>query len=251
MQSMRAKIPAFSGFSRDHFAFFRELAHRNHKEWFDENRGRYEAVVAAFRALLVRLEPSVLRLNPHFETAGKTNRNFSRINRDIRFRPDKSPYHTNYYLYFYDRRRDRHSDARLYVGASGDGLTVGFSIYAERKTGTLVQMFRPRLETHRERLERWLASHFSRRYYDCYWYRKEKKQWEKVEGLPASGADWKRLEGWVIRKVFTASHPGLATASLAHEIELTFQDLYPLYAFTSLESPDWEKHFHGPGNHGQ
>lgn len=249
MPGMRAEIPAFTGFSRDHFSFFRELAHHNSKEWFDENRKRYESLVAAFRALLARLEPSVLRLNPHFETAGKTNRNFSRINRDIRFRPDKSPYHTNYYLYFYDRRRDRHSDGRLYVGASGEGLTVGFSIYAERKTGALVRVFRPRLETDRERLERWLASHLARRHYDCYWYRREKKQWVKVEGVPGSEADWKRLEGWVVRKVFRPSHPGLATASLAHEIQLTFDHLFPLYAFTSLESPDWEKHLPGERGH--
>jgi len=240
---MRTKIPAFTGFSRDHFQFFRELAHHNQKEWFDANRERYDSMVTAFRGLLARLEPAVLRLNPQFETSGKTNKNFSRINRDIRFRADKSPYHTNYYLFFYDRRRDRHSDGRLYVGLSGDGLAVGFSIYAERKTSALAQVFRPRLETHLERLQRWLATHFSRRYYDCYWYSKQKKEWEKVEGLPAGEADWKRLHGWVIRKMFTASHPGLATASLAHEIELTFEELYPLYAFTSLDGPDWEEYF--------
>ena len=118
--------------------------------------------MATFRALLARLEPAVLSLNPYFETAGKTNGNFSRINRDIRFRADKSPYYTNYYLYFYDKRRARQSDGRLYVGFSAEGLTVGFSIYAQSKDGTLVRVFRPRLERGLQRLERWLARHISR-----------------------------------------------------------------------------------------
>ena len=242
---MRAKQTAFGGFSRKHFAFFRELARHNRKEWFDQNRKRYELLVATFRALLARLEPAVLRLNPYFDTAGKTNGNFSRINRDIRFWPDRSPYHTNYYLYFYDRRRDRPSDGRLYVGISGESLTLGFSIYAQSKTGTLVRVFRPRLESRQQRLEQWLARHVVRHGYDCYWYRSERKQRVKTSGLPRSGAEWLHLDGWVVRKVFKPSHPGLGSARLARQIELTFQRLFPLYAFTSLEVPGWEKHLRG------
>lgn len=242
---MPAQSPAFTGFARDHFAFFRDLERHNHKEWFEQNRKRYEAVVATFRALLARLEPALLRLNPHFDTAGKVNGNFSRINSDLRFHRDRAPYHTNYYLYLYDRERGRKADGRLYAGISGLGLTMGFSIYAQVKTGALRTIFRPRLESEWELLERWLAEHVASRRYDCYWYRGEKKQWIKTNGLPRSDADWKRLEGWVIRKVLGPSHPALAAPSLAHEIELTFERLFPLYAFTSVEGPAWRKHFGG------
>jgi hypothetical protein len=83
---------AFLGFPPDSFAFFRELADNNNKAWFEQNRARYdEHVVGAFRGLLGTLEPFLLKLNPQFETGGKTNRSFSRINRDIRFSKDKSP----------------------------------------------------------------------------------------------------------------------------------------------------------------
>lgn len=244
---MAAKIAPFNGFPADCFHFFRDLEHHNHKQWFEQNRTRYEQVTAAFRSLLERLAPPLLRLQPKFETAGKTNGNFSRINRDIRFRPDKSPYHTNYYLFFYDRRRDRQSDGRLYIGASGDGLTVGFSIYGGPKTSALRAVFRPRLEKHLEKLERWLRSHVNGRRYECYWYRREKKNWIKTPGLPASAEDWRRLEGLVVRKVLKPAHPGLRTASLAHELEITFERLFPLYAFTSLEGRAWEKHFAAHG----
>jgi len=82
----------FPGFSSESFAFFQDLSRNNNKGWFDQNRERYEKHVSgAFRALLETLTPFVLKLNSQFETSGRTNGNFSRINRDIRFTKDKSP----------------------------------------------------------------------------------------------------------------------------------------------------------------
>src|SRR5271157_3438215 len=108
---------SFSGFTPDAFAFFEELSQHNNKAWFDQNRARYEEhVTGAFRGLLETLTPVILALNPHFEVAGKTNGSFSRINRDIRFSKDKSPYKSNYYLYVYDSRHERDHGGRLYVG---------------------------------------------------------------------------------------------------------------------------------------
>ena len=82
----------FPGFSSESFAFFQDLSRNNNKGWFDQNRARYEEHVSgAFRALLETLTPFLLKLNSQFETSGRTNGNFSRINRDIRFTKDKSP----------------------------------------------------------------------------------------------------------------------------------------------------------------
>src|SRR6266702_6711911 len=119
---------SFPGFTSESFAFFRELAQNNNKPWFDQNRERYERhVQGAFRGLLASLEPFLLKLNPRFETGGKTNGNFSRINRDIRFSKDKSPYKPNYYLYIFHSSREPQSDERLYVGLSAECLSVGFA----------------------------------------------------------------------------------------------------------------------------
>jgi uncharacterized protein (TIGR02453 family) len=105
---------SFHGFKAESFAFFQDLAQHNNKAWFDQNRVRYEEhVTGAFRALLETLSPFFLDLNPQFEISGKTNGNFSRINRDIRFSKDKSPYKPNYYLYVYDRRHNRGHAGRL------------------------------------------------------------------------------------------------------------------------------------------
>jgi uncharacterized protein (TIGR02453 family) len=243
-QAREVSAPAFSGFPPDSFAFFRELARNNHKAWFDENRARYEQnVTGVFRSLLFTLEPFLLRLNPRFETSGKTNYNFSRINRDIRFAKDKSPYKSNYYFYVFDRGRERQADGRLYVGLSAEALTVGFATYHSWKRGeksALETVFRKRLETHRPLFDRLLDSIVRKARYETYWHRMEKGDWAQHPGLPRRDADWLSLQAWIVRKVFPAGSRATASPAFAARVEGIFRDLYPLYAFTSLTDRNWQ-----------
>ncbi len=235
---------SFNGFTAESFDFFRELAPNNHKSWFDQNRERYERFVqGTFRALLRTLEPFLLKLNPHFETSGKTNGNFSRINRDIRFSKDKSPYKPNFYLYVFDGRRDRGHAGRLYVGLNADCVTVGFSIYAtgdKGPKGALESVFRKRLATHRDVFERLLEESVRAGRYETYWHREEKGDWPQHPGLPRREEDWQTFQAWIVRKVFTPSARGLSTPAFARRVERIFRDLYPLYVFTSVSSPRWQ-----------
>jgi len=234
----------FPGFSADSFLFFEELAPHNNKAWFDLNRSRYEQhVVGTFRGLLQDLAPFVAKLNPHFEVGGKTNGNFSRINRDIRFSKDKSPYKSNYYLYLYDSRHDRGHAGRLYVGLSADCLTVGFSIYGSWRgpKGALETLFRKRVVTHADLFANLLATVVRAHRYETYWYREEKGEWAQHPGLPRRADDWQKLQGWVVRKVFLPNARGLAKPEFARQIERIFTELYPLYIFTSVATPKWRQ----------
>ena len=234
----------FAGFTPDSFAFFHELARNNNKPWFDLNRERYERhVTGAFRGLLVALEPFLLKLNPHFETAGKTNRNFSRINRDIRFSKDKSPYKSNYYLYVFDGRRTRDTDGRLYVGLSADCVTVGFSIYAtwgKGPKGVLETVFHKRLAKDRASLDRMLEKAVRKGRYETYWHRQEKGDWVLHPGLPKKDDDWLTLQAWIVRKVFEPGARGLGTPAFVKQVEKIFAEVYPLYVFTSVSGPRWK-----------
>jgi uncharacterized protein (TIGR02453 family) len=234
----------FLGFSSESFGFFRDLAGNNHKSWFDQNRERYDRdVVGAFRRLLEALTPSLFKLNPQFETSGKTGRNLSRINSDIRFGKDKSPYKPNYYLYVFHRRRDPHSDGRLYVGLSAECLSVGFATYASWKRGeptALEAIFRKRLRSHAEAFQHLLGSIIRQGRYETYWHRKEGKDWARHPGLPRTKSDWLTLQAWIVRKVFPPATRSLASAGFASQVQDIFSQLYPLYVFTSSASPKWQ-----------
>lgn len=231
-------VQRFEGFSDEAFGFFRELAKNNNKAWFDQNRERYDTyVTGAFRGLLHALEPALLRLDPHFEVSGKTNGNFSRINRDIRFSKDKSPYKSNYYLYVFDSRRDRASDGRLYVGLSVDCVTVGFSIYGTWRKGpkgVLETIFRPKFAEQKAAFRRLLDFVVRKKRYETYWHRQEKGEWVLHPGLPNKDEEWLTLQAWIVHKLFEPGTRGLATAAFAKQVEKIFAELYPLYAFTSV-----------------
>jgi len=240
---------SFQGFGAESFQFFRELARNNNKPWFDAHRDVYEEhVTGAFRGLLAALEPALMELHPHFETAGKTNGNFSRINRDIRFSKDKSPYKSNYYLRVYDGRRLPKTDGCLYAGLSADCLTVGFCTYGTWGRGprsALETVFRPRFAKERPIFDTLLQEIVSRGRYETYWYRQEKRDWVQRPGLPRREEDWVTLQGWVVRKAFDPAAKGLGTQAFAAKVEKLFRHLYPLYAFTSLAGPQWRKAISG------
>ncbi len=78
-------------FSNNFFKYFEGLTKNNNKEWFEKNRSMYEGEVKApFRRLVedltVKLSKDMPDLNPNPTKA------IFRINRDIRFSKDKSPY---------------------------------------------------------------------------------------------------------------------------------------------------------------
>ena len=124
---------------RETFVFFRDLGRNNHKEWMDKNRERYrECLVQPLRRLLEELSPRILQMDGNFDVSGRTGTNFSRINRDIRFAKDKTPYKTQMYLKFEIPAGDRES-GQLYIGLTKDAVTLGFRLYsgAKRKESAL------------------------------------------------------------------------------------------------------------------
>ncbi|UCE93026.1 MAG: DUF2461 domain-containing protein [Flavobacteriaceae bacterium] len=78
-------------FTPDYLEFFKELAANNNKEWFDENRKRYETVVREpFKEFITLL---IAELGKGDESLGLSAKDaIFRINRDIRFSKDKTPY---------------------------------------------------------------------------------------------------------------------------------------------------------------
>src|SRR6266403_665024 len=213
--------------------FFRQLSRNNSKEWMDANRERYRSdVVEAFRALLAALAPAALKLQADFDTSGRTGVNFSRINRDIRFARDKTPYRPQMYLTFPDPAAGDEGRTQLYAGISGEAVTAGFRSYAmgSAKKSRLTQVVQPRVTSHPQ----WLVRQKKRlgRRYESYWYTTQKGEWTKHEGWPTSPEDWKKILAWIVRRKFAPA--AAARASFPRETAKVFRDLYPLLRFSSL-----------------
>jgi len=99
----------FPGFTREAFAFFKDLAKNNNREWFHAHKDVYETSCRdALKALTVALDPPL--------GAGR----LTRINRDMRFARDKSaPYRTHVSTVVRGN----------YLSLSAEGLYVGTGMY--------------------------------------------------------------------------------------------------------------------------
>jgi len=218
------------GITKETFRFFKDLARHNSKEWMDANRERYqEYVVEAMRGLLDALTPGVLKLNGGFVITGKTGTNFSRINRDIRFAKDKTPYFTRMYLTLPNSADGEGS--QLYVGINPDTVTAGFRIYAgsDYKKSRFARYGAQRALAN----PAWIAKQKKRlgRKYESYWHAMEKGEWTKHEGWPASPEEWKMVRAWIVRRKMSpaaALKPGFVG-----DVIKVFRDLAPLCAFAS------------------
>ncbi|MEO1258791.1 MAG: DUF2461 domain-containing protein [Bacteroidota bacterium] len=117
-------------FEKDFILFFQELKKNNTKEWFDENRKRYEKNVkkpfANFVGTMIGrirdFEPSLL-IEP--------KECILRINRDIRFSKDKTPYNS-------------HVTAFISKGGKKDKTRPGFFLrLTPDEIGIMIGCFQP------------------------------------------------------------------------------------------------------------
>jgi uncharacterized protein (DUF2461 family) len=179
-----------------------------------------------------RTASAILDLDERFDVSGRTGANFSRINRDIRFAKDKTIYKTQMYLKFSMPAQGNRENGQLYVGLSTDTVTAGFRIYSgpKRKESTLALIAEPRVAAN----PKWVAQQKKRlgKKYDSYWYSTLRGEWTKHDGWPTEIEDWKKLQGWIVRKKLK---PSAATKiDFPRELAKVFREVHPLLKFTSV-----------------
>ena len=94
-----------SSFSPELFAYLRDLKRHNRREWFLENKARYEAAVKEpALQFIADFEPHLRKISPEFLAIPKAvGGSLFRIQRDVRFSKDKSPYKTHVGIRFLHR----------------------------------------------------------------------------------------------------------------------------------------------------
>ena len=79
--------------------FLKALQNNNNKPWFDENRKLYEAAKENIQDLTGKLIPAIAEFDDAIGSLQIKDCTF-RINRDVRFSKNKTPYKTNMAAYF-------------------------------------------------------------------------------------------------------------------------------------------------------
>jgi uncharacterized protein (TIGR02453 family) len=114
-------------FDKELFQFFKELKRHNDRDWFQENKERYERFVKRpLAAFAEELAPRLERIAP-----GYGYPRLFRIHRDVRFSKDKAPYKTQASVQF--QRALAGSDVHqpgFYVHLEPGGCFVGAGIWA-------------------------------------------------------------------------------------------------------------------------
>jgi uncharacterized protein (TIGR02453 family) len=120
----------FDGFSKATLRFLEGVGANNLKEWFDAHREDYardylapaQAFVEALGARLRKIEPGV-----HAEP--RVNGSILRINRDIRFSKDKSPYKDHMDLWFWTGDKKSWDSSGFFFRLTADSLLLGAGMH--------------------------------------------------------------------------------------------------------------------------
>lgn len=99
-------------FSRKTIAFLKELSKNNNRDWFNDNKQRYEDEVRTPALEFIEsMAPALQRVSPYFDaSAKKVGGSLMRVYRDTRFGNNKTPYKTNIGIHFrHVRAKDVHA----------------------------------------------------------------------------------------------------------------------------------------------
>ena len=108
-------------------SFISDLKKNNHKEWFHANRPRYEEARGEFLAFIEILINEIQVFNPSVGPVQPKSTVF-RINRDIRFSKDKSPYKTNFRAFIVPGGK-KSGNAGYYFHLDPEGSFAGGGVY--------------------------------------------------------------------------------------------------------------------------
>lgn len=112
--------------------FFNQLKKQNHRDWFIQNKTVYEEKVKKpFEKLAGDLIGRMQKLHPGFELEIKDA--IFRINRDIRFSADKSPYKTYVSAVIGAGGRKNMTDPGMYLQLEAGSISIFGGIYMPEK----------------------------------------------------------------------------------------------------------------------
>jgi uncharacterized protein (TIGR02453 family) len=108
--------------------FLRELSQNNHREWFESHRSNYELAKSDLLTLAGGLISEISAFDQTIQHLDPKKCIF-RINRDVRFSKDKSPY-KQYMSAFFSKDGKSSQSAGYYIHFEPDNCFVGGGVYS-------------------------------------------------------------------------------------------------------------------------
>ncbi len=121
----------YAGFKPETLEFLRELKKNNNRDWFKENKSRYEEQVLDVALHFIQSMQDPLReITPHFTAIPKRmGGSLMRVYRDTRFSKNKLPYKTNIGIQFrHEQAKNVHSPG-YYVHIEPDEVFLGAGMW--------------------------------------------------------------------------------------------------------------------------
>lgn len=174
----------FKGFTQDTIDFFYRLRENNNKQWMDEHRDEYkEHVFKPFRQLAAEMGPMMLSIEPELDL--RPQRMVSRINRDIRYTRDKSPYRANMWVSFKTHSGDWKQNPTYFFELFPEYYTYGMGIYSMPRE--VLDELRMMID---ERDERFMRIHRLYQKQNVFTMEGEKYKRIRNKSLPDDLLDW-------------------------------------------------------------
>lgn len=121
----------YAHFTRDTIRFLNELKKNNNRDWFNENKPRYEEHVLDVALRFIQsMQGPLEKIAPHFTAIPKRmGGSLMRVYRDTRFSKNKTPYKTNIGIQFrHERAKDVHSPG-YYVHIDTEQVFIGVGMW--------------------------------------------------------------------------------------------------------------------------
>ena len=116
-------MPEFNGFSPELLKFLKQLSKNNERDWFQQNKPRFESCFMEPALDFIRaMEKPLQKVSPHFTAVAKrSGGSLMRIYRDTRFSKNKAPYKTNMGIHFrHEVGKDVHAPGFYFHIAPGE-----------------------------------------------------------------------------------------------------------------------------------
>lgn len=219
----------FQGFTDRTFEFFMAISFNNNREFFHDNHDWYmEAIRQPLIELAADLSGTIEKIDDRLER--RPERCVSRINRDIRFSRDKSPYRDYMWIAFHNPE-EKHSRPGYWMDISLDHIGFGMGFYEEDKS--IMDAHRQFLMNHPEEFKRIIASLNPADTLSM----DIRKRMKVPEGIDENLQKWYSIKSVGLSRELSTESPIVRSSALAEEIAKTYLGMKPLYDYFANLKP--------------